>query len=144
MPKCRDKVSTTVLTSPADKVQRPKVEQFIGNFYSENELNALFEKSKGDPLELIIFLTAFYGLRRSEIAELKWDAIDFEKNTITIKNTLVPVSIKGERQILAKDRTKNKTSYRTLPLVSEVAEVLKRFKQIQEDNKYLKKQKKYI
>ena len=75
-------------------MQRPKVEQFIGNFYSENELNALFEKSKGDPLELIIFLTAFYGLRRSEIAELKWDAIDFEKNTITIKNTILPPNIK--------------------------------------------------
>ena len=126
-----------IQSNPADKVQRPKVEQFIGSFYSENELNTLFEKSKGDPLELVIFLTAFYGLRRSEIAGLKWDAIDFEKNTITIKHTLVQVSIKGKRQILGKDRTKNKTSYRTLPLVSEVADVLRRFKQIQEDNKSL-------
>lgn len=123
--------------NPADKVQRPKVEQFIGSFYNENELNTLFEKSKGDPLELIIFLTAFYGLRRSEIAGLKWNAIDFEKNTITIKRTIVQVNVKGERQILGKDRTKNKTSYRTLPLVPEITEVLKRFKQIQENNKKL-------
>lgn len=124
-------------SNPADKVQRPKVEQFIGSFYNENELNTLFEKSKGDPLELVIFLTAFYGLRRSEIAGLKWNAIDFEKNTITIKHTIVQVNVKGERQILGKDRTKNKTSYRTLPLVPEVTEVLKRFKQIQENNKKL-------
>ncbi len=122
-------------SNPADKVQRPKVEQFIGSFYSESELNTLFEKSKGDPLELVIFLTAFYGLRRSEIAGLKWNAIDFEKNVMAIKHTIVQVSIKGERQILGKDRTKNKTSYRTLPLVPEVTEVLKRFKQIQENNK---------
>lgn len=121
-----------IVSNPADKVQRPKVEQFIGSFYNENELNTLFEKSKGDPLELIIFLTAFYGLRRSEIAGLKWNAINFENNSITIKHTIVQVSIKGERQVLGKDRTKNKTSYRTLLLVPEVAEILKRFKQIQE------------
>ena len=32
-----------------------------------------------------------------EVAGLKWDAIDFENNTITIKHTLVQVSIKGQR-----------------------------------------------
>lgn len=126
-----------IVSNPADKVQRPKIEQFIGNFYNENELNTLFEISKRDPLELVIFLTAFYGLRRSEIAGLKWNAIDFENNTITIKHTIVQVSIKGKRQVLGKDRTKNKTSYRTLPLVPEAAEILKKFKQMQENNKRL-------
>ena len=128
-----------IQSNPADKVQRPKMQQFIGSFYNESELNILFEKSKGDPLELIIFITAFYGLRRSEVAGLKWDAIDFENNTITIKHTLVQVSIKGQRQIVGKNKTKNKTSYRTLPLVPEVTEILKNFKQIQESNKKLYK-----
>jgi len=81
---------------------------------------------------------------------LKWNAIYFENNSITIKHTIVQVSIKGERQVLGKDRTKNKTSYRTLPLVPEVAEILKRFKQIQENNKklckndYISKYEEYI
>ena len=121
----------------ADKVKKPKIEQFIGDFYNESELNILFKKSKGDPLELIIFLAAFYGLRRSEVAGLKWDAIDFKNNTITIKHTIVQVSTKGERKILGKDRTKNKSSYRTLPLVPEVVELLKKFKQVQDNNKNL-------
>ena len=43
-----------IQSNPADKVQRPKMQQFIGNFYNESELDTLFEKSKGDPLELII------------------------------------------------------------------------------------------
>lgn len=128
-----------IQSNPADKVQRPKMQQFIGNFYNESELNTLFEKSKGDLLELIIFITAFYGLRRSEVAGLKWSAIDFENNTITIKHTLVQVSIKGQRQVVGKNKTKNKTSYRTLPLVPEVTEVLKKFKQIQKNNKELYK-----
>lgn len=48
-----------IQSNPADKVQRPKMQQLIGSFYNESELNTLFEKSKGDPLELIIFITAF-------------------------------------------------------------------------------------
>lgn len=59
-------------------------------------------------MELIIFITAFYGLRRSEVAGLKWNAIDFENNTITIKHTLVQVSIKGQRQVVGKEKTKQK------------------------------------
>ena len=122
-------------SNPADRVQRPKIEQFIGSFYNETEFNILFEKSKDDPLELVIFLTAFYGLRRSEIAGLKWSAIDFENKTITIKHTLIQVSLKGARQVIGKDRTKNKTSYRTLPLVQDVIDVLIKFKEKQKDNK---------
>ena len=34
---------------------------------------------------------AYYGLRRSEILGLKWNAIDFEKRTIAIQHTIVRV-----------------------------------------------------
>ena len=71
-------------SNPADKIQRPKKEQYICGFYNENELNKLFEKSKDDPMELMILMTAFYGLRRSEVLGLKWDAFDFENNTINL------------------------------------------------------------
>lgn len=110
--------------NPADKVQRPKKEQYIGSFYNENELNELFEKSKDDPMNLMILVTSYYGLRRSEVLGLKWDAFDFENNTITIKHTVVIAKLDGKRQIVAKDRTKNKSSYRTLPLVKEISEKL--------------------
>lgn len=80
-----------IINNPADKVRHPKKNIFVGSFYSENELNTLFEKSKNDPLNLVILLTAFYGLRRSEVLGLKWSAIDFEAKTITIKHTVVEV-----------------------------------------------------
>ena len=94
------------------------------SFYNENELNELFEKSKDDPMNLMILVTSYYGLRRSEVLGLKWDAFDFENNTITIKHTVVIAKLDGKRQIVAKDRTKNKSSYRTLPLVKEISEKL--------------------
>lgn len=61
--------------NPADKVKKPKVEQYIGSYYTQTELNTLFEKSKGDPLEVVVLITAFYGLRRSEVLGLKWDSL---------------------------------------------------------------------
>ena len=44
---------------------------------------------QGTKLELPILFGAFYGLRRSEAISLKWDAIDFEQNTITISGIAV-------------------------------------------------------
>ena len=109
-----------IVNNPADKVKRPKKNIFVGSFYSKNELNTLFEKSQNDPLHLVILLTAFYGLRRSEVLGLKWSAIDFENKTITIKHTIVEVKIKDTNRILGKDKTKTNASHRTLPLTNEI------------------------
>ena len=54
-------------SNPADKIERPKKDQFISDHYTLEELQLLFEKSKGDPLELVILIASFYGLRRSEV-----------------------------------------------------------------------------
>ena len=123
--------------NPADKVQRPKKEQYIGSFYNENELNELFEKSKDDPLNLMIRIASYYGLRRSEVLGLKWDAFDFNTKTITIKHTVTIGKIDGKRQIYSKDRTKNKSSYRTLPLIPEIEQLLLEKKHQQEEDKKL-------
>ena len=104
-------------SNPADKVERPKQDKFYGNFYDRDELNKLFEAVAGTKLELPILLGAFYGLRRSEIVGLKWSAIDFEQNTITISHTVTSCNLDGKCVIVAKDTTKTKSSRRTLPLV---------------------------
>ena len=136
--------------NPADKVQRPKNEQYIGSFYNENELNELFEKSEDDPLNLMIRVASYYGLRRSEVLGLKWDAFDFDTKTITIKHTVTIGKIDGKRQVYSKDRTKNKSSYRTLPLIDDIADRLLELKEQQEYFKkafgksYYKKDKDYV
>ncbi len=61
--------------NPADKVERPKKEKFSASFYDADEINKLFEVSKGTKLEIPILLGAFYGLRRSEAIGLKWEAV---------------------------------------------------------------------
>ena len=123
--------------NPADRVERPKKEQFAGSIYNDKELGQLFEVTKGDPIELGVILAAFYGLRRSEVVGLRWDAIDFEKKTITIRHTVTQVSLNGKSTVISKDRTKTKSSYRTLPLVKPFEELLHRLKKQQEENRKL-------
>lgn len=124
-------------SNPADKIERPKKEKFVGSFYNEKELERLFVEVKGDPIELGVILAAFYGLRRSEAVGLKWSAIDFEQKTITIRHTVTQTCVDGKSIIIEKDRTKTKSSYRTLPLVPPFEELLRRLRGQQELNRKL-------
>lgn len=125
-----------ILSNPADRVEKPKKEQFIGSFYSQTELNTLFTLIKDDPLKIVIYLTSFYGLRRSEVLGLKWEAFNFEDKTITIKHKAIETRKDNKRVILLKDKTKNQSSYRTLPLVDDIIILL------QEHQKQIDKNKK--
>lgn len=123
--------------NPADKVERPKRNHYIGKFYDADEMNTLFDVAKGTKLEIPILLGAFYGLRRSEVIGLKWDAIDFEQNTITIRHTVTQCDINGKLTVVASDTTKTKSSRRTLPLVPFMREKLLVLKEEQEENRRL-------
>ncbi len=111
-------------SNPADKVERPKKDRFVASFYDKNEMEQLFAAAKGTKLEIPIFLAAFYGLRRSEVLGLKWDAVDFQRNTITICHTVTTCDLNGKRVQIAQDTTKTKSSLRVLPLVPAFKEKL--------------------
>ena len=66
---------------------------------------------------------------------LKWDAIDFERGTLTIKRTVTSVQIDGKTQIIEQESAKTKSSMRTLPLVGSFKEYFIQVKAAQELNK---------
>ena len=121
--------------NPADKVERPKKQRYIADYYRQDELERLLEVSKDHPYSLLIQMTAFYGLRRSEVLGLKWDAIDFERDTITIKHIVTNAKIDGKCEIVCADRAKTKSSLRTLPLIGSFREYFMQVKEAQELNK---------
>ena len=123
--------------NPADKVERPRKERFMANFYDADEVNKLFEITRGTKLEIPVLFGAFYGMRRSEALGMKWDAIDFERNTITIRHTFTIIDLDGKRIAVTSDQTKTKSSMRTLPLVPFVKEKLLKLKAEQEENRRL-------
>ena len=114
--------------NPADKVERPKKQRYIADYYRQEELERLLEASKDHPYSLLIQMTAFYGLRRSEALGLKWDAI-------TIKHIVTNAKIDGKCEIVCADRAKTKSSLRSLPLVSNIREKLLALREQQKENR---------
>ena len=123
--------------NPADKVDRPRKIVYQASFYTESEFSALFAAVSGTLIEVPVKLAAFYGLRRSEVMGLRWDAIDFEQNTLSIRHTVTGCTVDGQYQIIEADTTKTRSSHRTLPLVPPVRDMLLRFKARQEQDKRL-------
>lgn len=80
-------------------------------------------------------MAAFYGLRRSEVVGLKWDAIDFENKKISIQHTVVTAKVNGTLTEIARDKTKTKSSCRTLPLIPACEQMLNKMKKEQEQNR---------
>lgn len=124
-----------VTQNVAMKVDRPKKNDYQPVFLDAEELQHLFEVVKGTKLELPVLVAAFYGLRRGEVCGLKWDAIDFERGTITIRHTVTSLQVAGKTKMYAQDSAKTKSSLRTLPLIGSFREYFMQVKEAQELNK---------
>ena len=124
-----------IRSNPADRVERPRKEKFKSEVYKAEELEQLFTAIQGDPAEFGVIMAAFYGLRRSEIVGLKWDAIDFENKTISIQHTVVSTKVDGVVTDIARDRTKTKSSCCTLPLIPACEQMLKKMQKEQALNR---------
>ena len=124
-----------IKSNPADRIEKPSKNRFHSNIYNQCKLQQLFLVAKDDPLELPILAATFYGLRRSEVIGLKWNAIDFDRKTICINHTVVQTTINGQTKIIQKDGTKTASSYRTLPLVSPFENLLLKVKEAQMQNR---------
>lgn len=123
--------------NPVDKVERPKPEKYMAAYYTAEEMEQLFEAARGHRLELIIQFTAFYGLRRDEVLGLRWDAVDFEAGTLTIRHIVTSTNLEGKHVLVEADRAKTKSSLRTLPLVASFAQRLRALKEQQAYNEKL-------
>lgn len=121
--------------NPAAKVEKPKSPKYEAKYYDLKQLRNLFECLKGDKYELMYKMTAFYGLRRSELCGMKWNSIDFEKNTITLNSSIVQTCVNNKLVLIKKDIMKNASSKRTMPLIPEIKEALLKLKEQQDKNK---------
>ena len=76
-----------------------------------------------------VYVALYYGLRKSEVLGLKWDAVDFDKDTMEIKSTVVK-----NKTIVYKDTTKTEGSHQVYELLPEVKSLLLDIKAKQETN----------
>ena len=110
--------------NPADKVERPKKQRYIADYYRQEELERLLEASKDHPYSLLIQMTAFYGLRRSEALGARWSRVDWENKTILLDTKIIEYKENGKVIVKTVEEMKNKSSRRTLPLPDPVYEML--------------------
>ncbi len=86
------------------------------------EIETLLNSIKTErELYIFVMLCAFGPLRRSEACGLKYEDIDHEKNTVTIRRARVQDS---EKKWVYKDCPKNESSYRTISYPKEVIEFI--------------------
>ncbi|MBR2321940.1 MAG: site-specific integrase [Clostridia bacterium] len=95
-------------------------------------MKRLIECLDGEAMKTTVILAAYYGLRRSEVLGLKWSAIDWNENKVYIRHKIIENKL-GKTKIEGLDVMKTKSSYRTLPLIPYVREILLKEKANQEE-----------
>ena len=120
--------------NPMDKVDRPSIKKFRTTYYNEEELKQLLALAQDDQIYVVIALSAYLGLRRSEALGLMWDCVDFERNLIRIEHKVVEYYNPKTKasELMISDELKTETSRRTLPLPQALKAVLLEHRQRQE------------
>ena len=122
-----------IMPNPMDFVSRPKATKAEGKkneveSYTESELQHILSCLNNEPVKwkTMIYLMAFTGARKGEIVGLQWECIDFQNNTITIKETLNYTVEKG----IYTDTTKN-GKQRIIDVDESVMKMLQELKKVQ-------------
>ena len=91
-------------------------------YLQPDDVGKLIEAAKGDPCEIQILIAVWLGMRRSEIAGLCWDCVDFKNKTLTVKRRLIA----GEDQkFVLREGAKNESSQRVVPCPDYIMDKLK-------------------
>ena len=114
-----------ITLNPSIMTELPAKRKYQGaTAYTPDQLKTLLRLFRGEPLEVAVQLTVTYGLRRSEVCGLRWDAIDFESDTIHICHT----AVMNKGKVVYSDSTKTDSSNRVLPLTSNMQTYLQKVK----------------
>jgi len=125
-------INEIIPSNPCEYVTLPKTQRYESHFYTAEQLNAMLEAIKDEPVYPLIKVTTVYGLRRSEVLGLKWDSVDFDANTLIIKHTVSKVT-----KAMEKDKTKNTSSRRSFPLLPEIKKLLLTIMKQESENRKL-------
>ena len=103
-----------IFDDPSEFVKLPKNTPQKVEVYDSETLKKVFEAIKDDRLFHLIYVTLFFGMRRSEALGIRWDAVDFENKTLTVKHT---------------DNNTNVTVSGSTPLLHTTERLLRRIQQ---------------
>lgn len=102
----------------AVKAPRPRPKEMSA--LSADETRRLLEAARGDKLEALYVLAVTTGMRQGELLALKWQDVDLENATISVRRTLTK---SGGRLLLGEPKTKK--SRRTIHVTETVVRALR-------------------
>jgi integrase len=108
-----------IARNPAEHVRPPRQAKRAATTWSAGQLRAFLELAGADRLAACWRMT-LYGMRRGEVAGLRWDAVDLDAGTVTIG--LARVLVYGKVVIKA---PKSERGFRTLPLDPDLIAALR-------------------
>lgn len=115
-----------IQTNPAQYIKLPRQKNKLTKrtvLLTSDEAQHVINAFENHPLQLFVLIGLYYGLRKSELIGLRWSAIDFDKDTLTVNHTVVKCL-----SIERKDSTKTENSLRTFQLLPEIKEQLLRMR----------------
>ena len=95
------------------KITLPKKQKKEMNILTSSEMAVLLKSIEGKTIEVPVLLSAWLGLRQSEICGLKWDCLDFKNNIMTIKHAIV--MDKNYKNVLKDTKTYSSTRKLKVP-----------------------------
>ena len=107
--------------NPLAGAKLPKVQKREQRILSEEDISDLVKYSENNPFRLPLLLALYGGLRREEVAALRWIDVDFKRKALLIRQAITRTS-KGTEVL---KETKNQTSTRTVSMPRFVIDELK-------------------
>ena len=114
--------------NPLDAVVIPRAEKKQITTVTDDAMTVFLQAIQGDPYELVLFVTAFTGMRQGEVLGLTWDCVDFEKGTLLINKQHNKVKGDPEHRFSSLKNGK----IRVLTAASDVMDALRKQQKLQE------------
>ena len=114
--------------NPADKVEPPKVERRQMTALDTDAAAALVESARDTTLFIPVLLAVMCGIRRGEIAALRWRAVDLERGTLSI------IASAEQTKDAVREKPPKNGKGRSVELSSLVVEELRRYRAKQAEN----------
>lgn len=113
--------------NPLEAVIVPRVEKKQIKAMEDNDMVSFLQAIKGTRYELVLFVTAFTGLRQGEVLGLTWDCVNFENNTLLINKQ--HNRVKGDTEFRFSSLKNDKI--RVLTVATDVMDALRKQQRLQ-------------
>lgn len=105
--------------NPAEGCALPRLERKEMHTLTADQLTAFLQEAKNTGVFEMYYLELATGLRRGELLGLKWQDVDFNQGTITVRRQIGRIN-----GVVTEGPLKTKNAYRVIPLGEQALAVL--------------------